>query len=882
MRVFDLAKQLGLKPLDLVDKIKALDIDVKNHMSSVTEEQVQLIVSKFKGSAKEEAPQAAAAKASQAKPKKRVVKKKAASSSKEEAPAKKVKKARVVLRSKKEMEAVKKGEASDPAEAAAAAAAPSSQSKAAASSSSSKQAASKETQTFTPGKTPTAFKARTLGKIALKDNFKKPSSSRPGSPRPGSPRPGSPRPGSSSRPPRPSSGGPSFQQRGDNRVRSGFVPGAYAPKPFEDFAPTERAAPSKPRVEKKKRSPAVNNEEPPQFSASDFRKREALFQTKRDRHFVGEGKKNKITTPSEHKRVVLVHKNLSTAELADALKVKPAALLKKLLANGVEANMTTSLDFETIALMAPEFGYEAKNNYRSLDDLLKEAVHGDMEEEPSSRPPVVTIMGHVDHGKTSLLDALRQTNVVSSESGGITQHIGAYSIEVDKKSVTFIDTPGHAAFTQMRARGANITDVVILVVAANDGVMPQTIEALNHAKSANVPIVVAVNKMDLPDVNPEKVKKQLAEHNLIPEDWGGDTLYVSISALKKEGFSELLEKIFLTAELMELKAPRSRSASGVVVESSLGKNSGITATLLVREGTLKVGDIFVAGMTMGKVRALRDDKNRSLKSVEPGFAVEVLGFSQAPSAGDFFYVCQKEAQAKEIIELQKESASEGEPVMKMEKEKLLEKMSSMKKKSLPLLLKADVSGSLEAIRAVLLGLNTDEVEVNIVHAGVGAINESDVLLGSATKGSIMGFNVRPTVESQNAAKSKQVSIHTHNVIYELKDAVKKMLEGLLDPSLSEESLGRAEIRNVFNISKVGQIAGCLVKSGKVKRGAQVRLLREGRIVYEGVLSSLKRMKNDVQEVKEGYECGIGIENYNDIKVGDELEFFAMVKEAKSL
>lgn len=552
---------------------------------------------------------------------------------------------------------------------------------------------------------------------------------------------------------------------------------------------------------------------------------------------------------------------------------------------GVMAKMSTSLDFDTISLIAPEFGFEAVNSAVSVDDLIAGAVFGNKENEATIRPPVITVMGHVDHGKTSLLDAIRKADVVSGEAGGITQHIGAYSIKLeDGKTATFIDTPGHAAFTQMRARGANVTDIAIIVVAADDGMMPQTEEAISHAQAAGVPIIVAVNKMDKQGANPEKIKQQLADKSLLPEDWGGDTIYCPVSAINKTGITELLEQIHLVAEVQELKSNTKISASGIVIESKIEKGKGTVATVLIKDGTLKKSDVFSAGSVTGKIRRMSDARGQILKEVGPGLAVEIIGLDGTPEAGDTFNVCETEEQAKEISAFRyaEKNKNEEVPNSGMSLDDIFSKVKQGNLKELPIVLKTDVAGTAEAIKGVLSKLGNDEVKVKVIHDAVGGVSENDVLLAQTAGGIVIGFNVRPDVLAQRAAKEKNVEIKTYSVIYNLSDDIKKALSGLLDPDVVEESLGSAEVREIFSVPKLGVIAGCSVTDGKITRNSMLRLVRDGRMIYEGKIVSLKRFKDDAKEVQSGYECGIGIENYNDIKVGDVIEAFQTKEVAREL
>ena len=620
------------------------------------------------------------------------------------------------------------------------------------------------------------------------------------------------------------------------------------------------------------------------FSASDFRKREVIFQPKKKKSIIlRDGKKNLITTPALHKRVIKVYKNIHIKDLAKQLGVQLKVLLKKLSLEGVKADKETALDYETVALITPEFGYETQNLHRTTEELLDASRFGDSKAKTILRSPIVTVMGHVDHGKTTLLDVIRTTDSVKKEAGGITQHIGAYSVSLEgKKSVTFIDTPGHEAFTAMRARGSNLTDIVVLVVAADDGVMPQTVEAMHHAKVAKAPIIVAINKVDLPSANIDNIKQQLVKHELVPEDWGGSTIFCEVSALKKQGVKNLLEQIHALAEIQDLKANPELSAKGVVIESSQKKGYGNVATILVKDGTLKKGDFYVAGKKFGRVRNMVDDKGKVVKNIGPGFPVEVLGVSETLEAGDSFDICLNESVAKKIsIQREEQEREEKEKGQESQTPKsqdfsvqdLFSKLSSTEKDVLHFIIKSDVAGSGGAIEDLLSKLSVDEVEIKIIYSGLGPISESDVLLASTTQAFVLGFNIRPDVKAQKLAQQKHVEIKTYNVIYDLVDDIKKMIVGKVRPEVVEESKSRLEVRSVFPISKLGNIAGCFVKEGSISRNDSLRLLREGRVIFEGRISSLKRFKDDVKEVKVNFECGVGIENFNDIKVNDEIESF---------
>ena len=670
--------------------------------------------------------------------------------------------------------------------------------------------------------------------------------------------------------------GPRTPRTAPRGIRTGFV----APMPMMDVPRVESDQERQLREEKEKKKRAGTGRESEEqvFTATEFRKREVIFQPKKKKPMTGrDAKKTQLTTPKASKRVVKVDNTMKVSELAAAMNIKAPLLIKKLVSDGVMATIMTDLDFDTISLVVTEFGFEAVNTHRSTTELMKDMAFGDLNADKVLRPPVVTVMGHVDHGKTTLLDAIRKTDVVSGEAGGITQHIGAYTVTLDNNvKTTFIDTPGHEAFTAMRARGANVTDIAVIVVAADDGVMPQTAEAINHAKAAGVPIIVAINKMDRPGANPERIKQQMTEFELVPEEWGGTTIYVPVSALKKEGVKELLEQIHLVAEVAELKANPKRSATGIVIESRMERGRGAVATLLVKDGTLRVGDDFVAGHVMGRVRSMMNDQGTTVKEVGPGFAVEVMGMPEPPQAGDYFDVTKDEEMALNLSSQRKAKVvSVDQPNSKMTLEQLFAKVKTGEQKELNLVLKADVGGSLEAVKGMVDKTDTTEVKTKLIHSAIGGINASDILLAATAKGMVIGFNVRPDGEAQRLAKEKGVEIKTYSIIYEMIDDLKKMMSGLLDPTFKETQTGRAEVRNIFVVPKMGTIAGCFVVDGKINRNNQLRLVRDGKIVYQGKLGSLKRFKDDAKEVATGFECGISIENFNDIKVGDIIEAFVM-------
>jgi len=581
-------------------------------------------------------------------------------------------------------------------------------------------------------------------------------------------------------------------------------------------------------------------------------------------------------------REVLIPEIITVQDLANRMAEKTADVVKSLMKLGVMANATQSLDVDTAELVVAELGH--KSTRVTDDDLLKDIEDfEDPKESLVSRAPVVTIMGHVDHGKTSILDAFRSSNVVAGESGGITQHIGAYQIGEKGDKITFIDTPGHAAFSNMRARGAKTTDIIILVVAADDSLKPQTIESIAHAKAANVPIIVAINKMDLPNADPEKVRQDLLTHEIIVEKLSGEVLDVEVSAIKKTNLDKLREAIILQADILNLKANPNRTARGAIIESKLEKGRGSVATVLVQKGTLKVSDIFVSGSEWGKVKALIDDNGKNIKNALPSTPVEVLGFDSNPLAGDDFIVVESEGVARKIAEYRFNKLQiQKNKVVKSNVEEMFEQINQGKASSLPIIIKADVQGSAEAIENSVVKLSTKEVEVSVVHKGVGAITESDVALANSSKGFIIGFNVRALPHARDAAKRDGVDMKYYSIIYELIDDVKNLLSGLLKPDISEKITGNVEIREVFNISKIGNIAGCMVKDGIVARNSQIRLLRDNIVIHTGSLVSLKRFKEEVKEVKSGFECGVMLENYSDIKIGDIIETYEEVKTERKL
>jgi translation initiation factor IF-2 len=716
---------------------------------------------------------------------------------------------------------------------------------------------------LTPAKRPQVSQPR----IVQPPSPQPPAATRPATPaKPGGPRPGpgAPRPGFPP-PPRPTTPG---------------MLGGPRPLPAQPVR-TQTGQQARPGMPGQPAARPPFGQRPP--LGPQFRPGQRPTQTRRERPSAP-AMPAAPAAPPPITRTITLAEGMTVKDLADKLDVRVKDVIQKLFMKRQMVTINSTLDIETAKDVAREFGAEIE--MRSFEEELVSAQGEESKaEDMTARAPVVTVMGHVDHGKTSLLDAIRETRVAEREAGGITQHIGAYHVDVgDNRSVVFLDTPGHEAFTLMRARGAKVTDVVVLVVAADDGVMPQTREAIDHAKAANVPIVVAINKIDKPGSNPENVKRELAELNLVPEDWGGQTVMVPVSAKKKQNLEQLLEMILLSTDILELKANPKRSASGAVLEAKLDRGRGPVATVLVQDGTLSVGDNFIAGPVVGKVRALIDDRGRPTRSAGPATPVEVLGLTSLPQPGDSFQVVADAAKARQIAMFREGQAKEralGAKGGRLTLESLREQIAEGGVKELPLIVKADVQGSAEVLADTLAKLSDEKVKIRIIRSGVGAINESDVLLASASNAIIIGFNVRPDRNAQDMAEREQVDVRLHSVIYNVTEEIKKGMAGLLEPTFKEVRVGSAEVREVFRVPKVGSIAGCMVLEGRITRAGetQARLLRDNVVVHEGKISSLRRFKDDVSEVKSGFECGIGLANYNDIKVGDVIEVFSMERVA---
>ena len=609
-------------------------------------------------------------------------------------------------------------------------------------------------------------------------------------------------------------------------------------------------------------------------------------QNKKDNKFKGNKSKNEEQEKLRRLQMEVARKapvtvkipdEITVGELASRMKKTAGEVIKCLMKNGVMAGINQAIDFDTAEYVAVEMGCKVE---KEITVTIEERIiddHVDSAEELETRAPVVVVMGHVDHGKTSTLDAIRKTSVTAGEAGGITQHIGAYTVEVNGQMITFLDTPGHAAFTSMRARGAKSTDIAILVVAADDGIMPQTVESINHAKAAEVPIIVAINKMDKPTANPDKIKEQLTKYDLIPEEWGGDTVIVPISAKTGMGLEDLLEMVLLTAEVQELKANPNRRAKGTVIEARLDKNRGPIATLLVQNGTLNQGDIIIAGTAVGRVRVMTNDKGRTVKTAGPSVPVEITGLADVPTPGDEFNAVTDERMARELVEQRRQAAKDAaaNAMQKVTLDNLFAKMQEGEMKELPLVVKADVQGSAEAVKASLEKISNEEVRVKVIHAGVGAINESDILLASTAGAIIVGFNVRPDAAAQASGQRSNVDMRFYRVIYDAIDEIEAAMKGMLAPQFEEAIIGHAEVRMTYKVSAVGTIAGCMVKDGKVTKDAQVRVLRDNIVIHQGEVGSLQRFKDAAKEVTAGYECGMSILKFNDIKEGDVFECFVM-------
>lgn len=704
---------------------------------------------------------------------------------------------------------------------------------------------------------------------------------------------------------------PAPRQQQNPAPNRNAAPQQQAHKPAEQprpAKPAEQPKPAKPAEPERKRERRVVDTSAVQVNAARFDDRVDSLVSEREQNYTGgkqriggkkgqqqnrkdnkfKGNKSRNEEQEKMRRLqmevarkapvtVKIPEEITVGELASRMKKTAGEVIKCLMKNGVMAAINQAIDFDTAEFVATELGCKVEKEVtvtieeRIIDD------HQDTAEELQTRAPVVVVMGHVDHGKTSTLDAIRKTSVTAGEAGGITQHIGAYTVDVNGQMITFLDTPGHAAFTSMRARGAKSTDIAILVVAADDGIMPQTVESINHAKAADVPIIVAINKMDKPTANPDKIKEQLTKYDLIPEEWGGDTVIVPISAKTGMGLDDLLEMILLTAEVQELKANPNRRAKGTVIEARLDKTRGPIATLLVQNGTLKQGDIVIAGTSVGRVRVMTNDKGRTVKAAGPSVPVEITGLADVPTPGDEFNAVTDERMARELVEQRKQAAKDAaaNAMQKVTLDNLFAKMQEGEMKELALIVKADVQGSAEAVKASLEKISNEEVRVKVIHTGVGAINESDILLASTAGAIIVGFNVRPDAGAQASAQRTAVDMRFYRVIYDAIDEIEAAMKGMLAPKYQEAVIGHAEVRMTYKVSAIGTIAGCMVKDGKITRDAKVRVLRDNIVIHEGEVGSLQRFKDAVKEVVTGYECGMSIAKFNDIKEGDVFECFVM-------
>lgn len=829
IRVHELSKELGIQSKDLIRLLNELNAGVKNHMSTVDAEIVAQVRKSFNtGGSKKQTKLGASQKAESPSPKK------------ESAPTKKepikAKSEETAKKAVKPIDAVQKKQTPQPA---------------------GKRPPTKDAPQKTDGvkktiptKTTPTRSPQNAKPIRSRDNDRPV----PGGPRPARPQetPGGKRP---------------VQQVKTERRPGATRTGRPAPQGRTEGRPNRPTQPqSQGSAQGGRRDFNQSNRNKERTGSFNKFQRQQGFR----RNNVKRGVKPQ---PSTNVKSVQIPADITVKEFAQAIEVAVGEVIKKLMGLGVMATINQTIDLDTAILLGEEFHVEVTGAPTAEEELRVEEI----EDDPSSlvtRWPVVSIMGHVDHGKTSLLDSIRETNVTASEAGGITQHIGAYQVNIDGKKITFLDTPGHEAFTAMRARGAQATDIAILVVAADDGVMPQTVEAINHAKAAGIPIIVAINKMDKPSANPDRVKQELTQYELVPEEWGGDTICVEVSALKKINLEQLLEMILLVAEIKEFKANPNRPAMGITIESKLDKGRGPVATVLVKNGTLRVGDNIIAGKVSGKIRALVNDLGKNVKKAGPSEPVEIVGLDDLPEAGDTFYVTDEKT-ARELANKRQQFSKEQEfkKQQKVSLDDLFERIKEGEMKELNIVLKADVNGSVEAIRQSLEQIVSDEVRIQVIHGGVGAINENDVLLASASNAIIVGFNVRPDPAAKRTAERENVDIRLYRVIYTIIDDVKKAMEGMLAPEFHEVVLGRAEVRAVFKVPKAGTVAGSYVTEGKITRNSEARLLRDNVVIYEGKIESLKRFKDDAKEVASGFECGIGLERFNDIKEGDVIESF---------
>ena len=885
IRVYELATKLGLDNKEIVDKLNQAGIEVKNHMSALEEE----VALKFESSQSNQTDAAAVDETVEVKVKEErigsgLIRRRRKTVVKEEPVAEEpvvaAEESAPVVASEPEAEEsassseeaieqkadapVEKAEDAEEPAAVVEAAVISEETSDATEAVAAEEKPEKEAAAKKKTKKASSSTAKILGRVELPKPAARPRRQPAGGDKAKRPAPGS-RPDRPARPARPAA------------PRVAGAPAA----PMVPEVPSEKEGRSKKK--KKGGGREVAGARPEAGGPRRKSKREVYEPDRNERYRKGRkanrpAKKTEITQSKAIKRKIRITDVITIGELAKRMGVKANDLIKELMRQGQMVTINHPLDFESAAILASEFGYEVENVAFDEDTILShssldEKVDDDESTEP--RPPVITIMGHVDHGKTSLLDAIREAKVTEGEAGGITQHIGAYDVDLDGRKMTFLDTPGHEAFTAMRARGAEITDIVVLVVAADDGAMPQTKEAINHSKAAGVPIIVAVNKIDKPGANPDKVMQELSELELLPEDWGGETIFVNVSAKEHTNIDKLLEMILLQAEVLELKANPNKRAQGAVVEARLDKGRGPVTTVLVQKGTLKVGDPIVAGLHYGRVRSMTNDRGQAVDSAGPSFPVEVTGLTGVPEAGESFHAVEDEKTAKDVAQHRQHKIREAELARssKVSLEELYARIQEGDVKELKVIVKADVQGSAEAVSSTLSKLSTDACRLIVIHSGVGGITETDISLASASDAIVLGFNVRPAPKATGLAELEGVDIRLYNIIYDAVNDIKDAMEGLLEPTLKEIDLGRAEVREAFNVTKVGTVAGCYVVSGKIVRNAHARLLRDDIVIWTGKMSSLRRFKDDVKEVNNNYECGIGLENYNDVKPGDIIEAY---------
>jgi translation initiation factor IF-2 len=886
IRIYELARELNMKNKELLDKVVAMDIEAKSHMSSLDDDAVEGIKAALFGNKKAEGLQETRVKPTVIRRRRKAVKEEPVEAEAPEIEAEPEKTAEMVdeqpeaVVAEAAAPAAEVEEVADPAEPEKEEKPETPEEKPVEEIAESEQPApieaveEEETATAEPEKVEPGKKAKPVKKKKDKKDFVAKIIKLPVKPIAAPPK----------TEPKTAEGETPKTQKKEAKVQR-------PPRSKETPAPAAPVDPdsAKGKDKKKKRKRKEEDVQDPRFFKKkiSFRKKEviegaALYadtprrgrkSRKTVRAASGKSQKPQITTPKAIKRRVKIDDTIVLADLAKRMGIKANEMIAKLMALGVMATVNQTIDFETATLVAGEFDYEVERAAFEEETVIKTVE--DDPEKLTPRPPVVTIMGHVDHGKTSLLDVIRKTRVTEGEAGGITQHIGAYLVPTGKGNIVFLDTPGHEAFTAMRSRGAKVTDIVVLVVAADDGVMPQTVEAINHAKAAGVPIIVAVNKIDKENADPERVLRELAEENLVPEDWGGDTIFIKVSAKTHQGLDELLEMILLQCEMLELKANPDKPAAGHVVEAKLDAGRGPVATVLVQEGTLRAGDPVVCGVHYGKVRAMLNDVGASVEAAGPSMPVEVIGLSGVPMAGDELTSLADEKSAKQVSmhRIQNQRSKELAKTSRLSLDRLFENLKTGETKDLNLIIKADVNGSIEALRDSLTKQSNEEVRINVIHAAAGTITESDVSLATVSDAIVIGFNVRPSQKVTEFAAEEHVDMRFYNIIYEVIKDIQDAILGLMDSSFEERSLGRADVREVFHIPKIGAVAGCYVTDGKMERGQLVRVLRDGVVGYEGKVASLRRFKDDAKEVQSGYECGIGIDKFNDIKVGDVLECY---------